>query len=133
MSDDRVPVCAGRALIVDDVPYIRQRLSDSLVKAGWRTIVEAATGREALTYLVGNRFDLVLLDVALPDVNGIKLISAVKRLDPKTVVAVVTAAASAEVVRQARRQGARGVFVKPVDISYFEAFLDEVREGRAGR
>lgn len=130
---DSAPAPAGSALIVDDVPYIRKRLADTLSKAGWRTIVEAATGREALSCLVGNRFDLILLDVALPDVNGIELISAVRRLNPGIVVAVVTAAASAHVVREARLKGARSVFVKPVDPAYFAAFLEEVREGRAPR
>lgn len=130
---DGMPVPAGSALIVDDVPYIRKRLSDSLLKAGWRTIVEAATGREALKFLVANRFDLILLDVALPDVNGIELISAVRRMCPKIVVAVVTAAASAPVVREARLKGARAVFVKPVDPIYFRSFLEELREGRSER
>ena len=93
----------------------------------------SGSGREALACLRGNRVDLILLDVALPDVDGIELLAVVRRLDPKIAVVVVTAAASAEVVRRAKATGALNVLVKPVDVAYLQAILDELRERRKGR
>lgn len=121
---------ASGALVVDDVPFIRKLLSQYLLRTGWRPVIEAATGREALSRLKGNHFDLVLLDVALPDVDGIDLLPAIKRLDPKSTVLVITAAASAGVVRRAKAAGAFSVLVKPVDTDYLGSLLKELREGR---
>jgi len=120
----------GGALIIDDVPFIRKLLLQHLWRAGWRPVVEAASGREALACLKGNRFDLILLDVALPDVDGIDLLPAIKRLQPKATVLVVTAAASSPVVRRAKVAGAYSVLVKPVDSEYLGSLLRELREGR---
>lgn len=65
-------------LVVDDEPPIRRFLRTSLVGQGYR-VVEAATGGEALTRIRSDRPDIVILDLGLPDVDGIELIRTVRQ------------------------------------------------------
>ena len=64
-----------RILVVDDEPHIRALLRTTLARAGY-AVVEAATAREALNARAIDRPDLVLLDLGLPDRDGLELIAA---------------------------------------------------------
>jgi two-component system KDP operon response regulator KdpE len=76
---------AAIILIVEDEPPIRRLLRTTLGAHEYRTI-EAATGAEALSGLRHHRPDLVLLDLGLPDVDGLHLLSQIRRLSPVPVV-----------------------------------------------
>ena len=72
-------------LIVEDEPPIRRLLRTTLGAHEYRTI-EAATGAEALSGLRHHRPDLVLLDLGLPDVDGLQLLSQIRKLSPVPIV-----------------------------------------------
>lgn len=116
-SEPGLPIhYAGRTdtLIVDDVSFFRELMRDAFSRAGFQPIVEAASGKDALSLFEQNRFPLVLLDIALPDIDGLAVLEAM-RPAATTRVIVITAAASRDVVRRAKRLGAVQVFVKPVE------------------
>src|SRR5260370_8182239 len=76
---------AATILIVEDEPPIRRLLRTTLTAHDHRTL-EAATGAEALSALRHHRPDLVLLDLGLPDIDGLQLIAEVRRLGPVPIV-----------------------------------------------
>lgn len=117
-----------KILVVDDLGFFRSYLRALLNRAGFRTVLEAASGKEAITCLAGTRVDLVLLDISLPDVDGFAVLEAMDRLDTKATCVVVTAAASTGVVRRAVKAGARHVLVKPVEDERLVAAVKDVLE-----
>lgn len=106
----------GKILIVDDVATNRIVLNVKLAAAYYET-VQAATGAEALATARSLRPDLVLLDVELPDMDGISVCEALKT-DPATrdiPVVMITAFHDSARKMQALRAGAEEVFWKPID------------------
>lgn len=107
---------AGKILIVDDVATNRIVLKVKLSGAKYET-VQASTGQEALRMIAQESPDLLLLDVQLPDMNGIDICRALKS-DPATAslpVIMITAFPDAETRLQALRAGADDFMVKPFD------------------
>lgn len=68
---------SARILVVDDEPAIRRFLRTSLVPQGY-TVFEAADGRQGLTAVMANRPDLVILDIGLPDLDGVEVTRALR-------------------------------------------------------
>ncbi len=73
---DRVPF---HALIVDDSSAVRAFVRASLEDAGFARVQEAETGFEALRLLASNAFDVVIVDVNMPDINGLELLAFMKK------------------------------------------------------
>jgi two-component system chemotaxis response regulator CheY len=76
MRGDRV---AFHALIVDDSSAVRAFVRASLEDAGFARVQEAETGFEALRLLASNTFDVVIVDVNMPDINGLELLAFMRR------------------------------------------------------
>lgn len=130
LARERFQAALGRRiLVVDDAHFFRMRLRHLLEQLGYWKIVEAESGKEAISLFRSNRFDLVLLDVALGDTDGISVLRVMRRLDPKARLVVVTAAASEPVVRQAMAAGAKRVYVKPIDEAAFKSEIQRLIEG----
>jgi DNA-binding NtrC family response regulator len=103
-------------LIVDDERLIRWSLAQTLVAAG-ATVVEAADARSAMDALrAGAGFDVAVLDVRLPDGNGLGLLAAIRQLRPATRVWLMTGYGTQAIVDQARALGALGVVDKPFEL-----------------
>lgn len=106
-----------RILIVDDEPLIRWSLSETLATAGFRTL-EAGDGRMALRQMDGEEgdVDLVLLDLKLPDVDGLSLLKQIKQRRPQCPVVLMTAYGTPEILDEAVRCGAALVTQKPFNV-----------------
>lgn len=100
-------------LIVDDEPKVRFTLSIILKREGY-PISAVGTGREALQLLKSYRFSLVILDILLPDLNGLILLPQIQRLCPSLPVLVLSSDDSLDTTMQAIKLGARGYLVKPI-------------------
>ena len=101
-----------RVLIADDDADVREVLVESFRDAGF-DVLQAANGLEALLCVKRDRPDAVVLDLMMPRLNGLEVLSTLKA-DPalaRTRVLVVTAQPASEV--EAREHGADGVIVKP--------------------
>jgi len=101
-------------LVIDDEELIRWSLDQVITSDGHRVAV-AADGSEALARMAEAIPDLCLLDLKLPDIDGLQLLPQLRALAPNLPVVVMTAYGSAEIEREARRLGAVDFLRKPVD------------------
>jgi DNA-binding NarL/FixJ family response regulator len=103
---------AIRVLIVDDHELIRVGLKRVLVDGLSATVHEVATGRAALEALEASPWDLIVLDLSLPDTHGLDLLKQLKELAPTTPVLVLTILPEEQVAVAALRHGADGFVSK---------------------
>jgi DNA-binding response OmpR family regulator len=100
-------------LIIDDEPTIRQSLALILHHAGYQTTT-AGRADEVRQYLQTGSFDLVILDLKMPDVDGLTLLAEIRGLYPDMSVFILTAHGSLESAIEAMRCGARDYMLKPI-------------------
>ena len=111
-------------LIVDDDESTRASLRLVFRRRGYE-IEEAETGRAALEKARARFFNLTLLDIGLPDMEGIELVAPLKEMHPDMVVILVTGYASLETAVRAMNEGASAYIIKPLNMS---KVLDQVEE-----
>lgn len=109
-------------LIIDDEESIRDSLSMTLGRL--YDIATRATGKEALADLPGLNPDLVLLDIGLPDVSGLDVLDAIRRLAPHAAVIMITAFEDLDTVISAMKRGAFDYLVKPLRMDALKLCLE---------
>ena len=102
----------GTVLVIDDEPVLQDVLGTLLTASGFE-VVAAANAAEGMARLRDDEIDVVLLDVMLPDRNGLELLPEIKSHDPSLPVVVITAYSSVESAIQAMRLGAFHYVPKP--------------------
>jgi DNA-binding NtrC family response regulator len=102
----------GTILVVDDEDEIREGLEALLTSEGF-DVSSAGTGEAGLQKLEERPFDLMLLDVSLPDRNGLELLREIRRRDPSLSIILITAYGSIEMARAAFKGGAQDYITKP--------------------
>ena len=123
---------AGKILIVDDDPGMLDTLTDVLSAVGYETSA-AASGDMALAKAQAGRFDLILMDVQMPGLNGVQTLRALRALDPATVVVMMTAYTGDELVAESERTTGFGVLSKPLDLDRVLPFVRRIVSSRTGR
>lgn len=111
-------------LVVDDERDTCENLSDILTDLGYQVDV-AYDGPSALELVKERRYDVALLDLKMPGMDGLELYRRMKALRSATVAIVVTAYASSETAKNALDAGAWQIVAKPVDFSRLLALVDE--------
>ena len=106
---------APTVLVVDDEVDACRNLQDILTDFGYRTNV-AFNADDALQSVQRQPYDVVLLDLKMPNVDGLTLYSQIRRCRENASAIVVTAFASAETRQQAQELGVKQVLSKPVDV-----------------
>ena len=96
---------SGRILIVDDEPNVRKTIEMIHRNAGWET-ASAGGGAEAMKLLQHSRFDVVYLDLGMPDRDGIEVLKDIKLHRPDQVIVILTGQATIEKAVEATRLGA---------------------------
>jgi DNA-binding NtrC family response regulator len=104
----------GSILVIDDEQEIRESLAQILKLEGYKADC-ASTGEEGLKRIDDGIFDLVLLDINLPDRNGLDLLQLIKSNSPEVGVIMITAYDSSQMAFQASKQGAESYITKPWD------------------
>jgi two-component system KDP operon response regulator KdpE len=117
-----MPARPPKILIVDDEPHIRTLLKATLIRAGY-AVLEAATGREALSAKNIDKPDLVLLDLGLPDRDGLELVTLLRQ-EPRAALIIISARDQTEQKVAALDLGADDYVTKPFDT---EELLARVR------
>ena len=122
-----------RAVIADDDPYARRVVKDVLERAGVIVIAEARDGRQAVELTLHYRPDVVVMDVVMPELDGIMATRQIRRELPEQLIVVLTSAGSDddEIVLQALRAGAGGFLSKDLEIEALPRALAGLREGEA--
>jgi DNA-binding NtrC family response regulator len=109
-------VMSLRLAIVDDEEIVCRRLSQALTREGFE--VEAfIMGRSFLERMVQQPFDIVFLDLRLPDLDGLEILPRVKALHAETEVIIITGHGSVDTAVEAMRQGAYHYVAKPFNLS----------------
>lgn len=102
----------GMIHIIDDEPIIHEVLGDLLSSEGYK-VENSASGEEALDKHSSQSFQLVLLDLLLPGIDGIEVLKKLKKIDPNSVIIIITAFASVESAISAMKIGAYDYIQKP--------------------
>ncbi|HKI45219.1 MAG TPA: sigma-54 dependent transcriptional regulator [Balneolales bacterium] len=105
---------SGTILIADDEPEIRNSLSTVLQEEGYISYT-AADGEEALRMIMDQDVDVLISDIKMPVIDGMKLLEKTLQRSPQTLVVLITAYASVETAVQALRMGASDYLLKPLD------------------
>jgi DNA-binding NtrC family response regulator len=121
------PTPRTRVLVVDDEPLIRWSVSESLGERGY-DVTEAGDAKGALATIAASApFEVVLLDLSLPDSNDLGLLARLRRVAPHAHVILVTAHGTAEIERSAADLGAFAVVRKPFELSDLAAVVAHAR------
>jgi two-component system chemotaxis response regulator CheY len=101
-------------MIVDDAAFMRLKCSQLLTQNGYK-VIEASNGAEALAKYKEFKPDGILLDITMPDMDGLTALKELMALDNNAKVAMVTAMGQQSIVIEALKSGAKDFVVKPFD------------------
>jgi two-component system response regulator AtoC len=113
-----------KLLVVDDEEVIRDLLRETFLRKGY-TVTTASHGKEALTKLNKEDFNLVVTDIRLPDISGMKILSESKKKYPDMGVIMITAYGSIKNAVKAMKQGAFDYITKPFNLEEMELVVDK--------
>jgi two-component system chemotaxis response regulator CheY len=102
----------AKILVVDDAAFMRLRAVKLLAEAG-HTVFEAENGRMAVDVYKAEQPDAVLMDITMPEMDGLEALSEIRKVDPGARVAMLTAMGQQAIVMDAIKRGARDFVVKP--------------------
>ncbi len=105
---------AQKILIVDDAKFMRVRCARILTDQGF-TVIEAENGVQAVEKYQVESPDAVLMDISMPEMDGLNALRAIRELDPSARVAMLTAMGQQNVVIEAIKAGAKDFIVKPFE------------------
>jgi DNA-binding NarL/FixJ family response regulator len=117
-------------MIVDDHPAIIDSLSNCLETVPTFKVVGAATtGAETRELIQNNKIDLVIMDIRLPDVNGINLTLEFVAGDPSLATLIFSSESNVEILRQARNAGVRGYLLKGAELRKVTLAVEVILDG----
>jgi DNA-binding NarL/FixJ family response regulator len=120
-----------KILLADDHAIVRRGVSQLLLERGIASeVIEADTGMQALGYAAQRPFDIALLDIALPDVNGVDVLKRLKRQTPRLPVLMFSMYREDQYAVRALKAGAAGYLSKTADPALMIGAIQQVAAGR---
>jgi DNA-binding NtrC family response regulator len=116
-----------RILVIDDEAYVRDLMMEVFTREGF-LVKTASDGETGLDLACTGTFDLILLDLKLPKINGLTLLRSIMERDPDTIVVVITAYGSIETAIQAMKLGAYDYVTKPFEIDQLLLIVNRALE-----
>lgn len=104
---------AKNILICDDAAFMRMMIKDILTKNGYNVVAEAENGAKAVEKYQETKPDLVLMDITMPEMDGIQALKKIKSIDPNASVIMCSAMGQQAMVIESIQSGARDFIVKP--------------------
>jgi len=120
----------ARLLVVDDDPNLRAGMQDLLSLMGYH-VEEASSGHEALMSLERAPYDLMVLDIRMPGMNGIEVMHRARQMCPDLSIIVLTAHASLESAIAAVKSDAADYLLKPINVDHLAATISRALQERA--
>lgn len=120
-----------RVIVADDDPLARRMIKEALQRSGVVVIAEAQNGREAVELALHYRPDVILMDVVMPELDGILATRRIVKENPQQVIVILTSAGDEEVGLLGLRAGASGFLAKDVDVDVLPQALRGVLNGEA--
>ncbi|MDH4155864.1 MAG: response regulator [candidate division Zixibacteria bacterium] len=108
-----------RVLVVDDEKWVREVFQDFCKVTDAFEVDQARNGAEAVEKIRQSRYDLVTLDLIMPEMSGLEVLSAIQDVSPHVPVMVITGNATEKLVNEAGVMGACRVLYKPVMLEHF--------------
>lgn len=119
-----------KILIVDDEPWVRDVFTDFCSLTDAVVVETAENGMDALKMIRGGQYDLVTVDLIMPEMSGMEVLSEIKRMAPQVPVMVITGNATDKLINQAGVMGACQVLYKPIQLDEFVNKLSRTLVGR---
>ena len=126
-------VSAFRCLIADDSEFARKNIGKIIASLGGTIIGEASNGNEAVSMYGGLRPDLVLMDVTMPELDGVSALRTILAMDVAAKVIIVSAVGHKEMIWKALCIGAKHYITKPYDPDYAGIIIQSVIRENSGR
>lgn len=117
-----------RVLVVDDTNFMRKMMADCLKQSGHAVAGEAGNGREAIQMYEQLRPDLVIMDLTMPEMNGIDAIKEILAIDSQAVILVCSASNQQDMIFDAMEAGAKGYIMKPFNPERLEEIIKKYAE-----
>jgi len=116
-----------KILVADDEPSMREFLDIMLKKEGYQVLL-ASNGEEVMKLIEKDIFDLVLMDIRMPRLDGIASLKKIKVSSPETIVIMITAFASADTAIRAMKEGAYDYITKPFKVEEIKLIIKNALE-----
>ena len=116
-------------MIVDDDPGITETMADILDAMGYDVMI-ANDGHRAMTMVQERAFDLALMDIRMPGMNGVETFKKIKYTSPATKIVIMTAYAVESLLNEAVQEGVYGIMHKPLDIDGIVRLIEKSEKGR---
>ena len=102
-----------KILLVDDAAFMRMLIKDTLTKNGYTNILEAADGAIACDIYAAEKPDLVIMDITMPNKDGLETLKEIKAMDPGATIVMCSAMGQETMVMDSIKSGAKDFIVKP--------------------
>lgn len=116
-----------RILLVDDEVDFVTTLSERLSMRNYNVKV-ATSALEAMPFLYGYSPHLIILDIQMPEMNGLEFLKLIKKFSPTTEVIMLTAFGDVKYVEEAMKEGALEYIIKPIDVKELITKIERVKE-----
>ncbi|MCL6443905.1 MAG: response regulator [Alicyclobacillus sp.] len=103
----------ARIMIVDDAAFMRMMLKNILIEDGHDIVAEASDGKAAVELYKELRPDVVIMDITMPEMDGIQAVKAIRTIHPDANIIMCSAMGQQQMVISAIQNGAKGFIVKP--------------------
>ena len=113
----------GEILVVDDDPRIREVIKDFISLQGYKTVA-VGSGKDAIKQVGKKHFDLIFLDLVLPDLSGVEVMQQIKEKDRKAVIIIITGYGDDTIAMEAMSHGPLLLIRKPLRIADIMEVLD---------
>jgi CheY-like chemotaxis protein len=114
-------------LIVDDDIEMTETLSDILTDLGHH-VETTNDGFKAIQKVKTHSFDVILMDIKMPGINGVETYKEIKRIQPNAAVMMMTAYSVEDLVAKALKEGAYGVWYKPIELAKVIEFIEQLKK-----
>ncbi len=102
-----------KVLIADDAAFMRMMIKDILLSNGYEIAGEANNGLKAVELYKKEKPDIVMMDITMPEMDGITAVKEIRKLDPSAKVVMCSALGQQSMVMEAIQSGAKDFIVKP--------------------